>query len=144
MANINFKSGIDSADSGTGGGVLVIRGNEVSGFLRGDDGRRWRILASDTGVSSLDWIDESRLPPCAGSPAPTPNLNQQARAVPINGLAACDTGKPVDVLVLYTAAAKPPRVARPPLKAKLPPRFLAPTWPIKQRNGRAHYASHGS
>ena len=76
-----FKSGIDSADGGTGSGVLVIRGNEVSGFLRGDDGRRWRILASDTGVSSLDWIDESRLPPCAGSPAPTPNLNQQARAV---------------------------------------------------------------
>lgn len=103
---LTFKSGIDSADSGTGGGVLVIRGNEVSGFLRGDDGRRWRILASDTGVSSLDWIDESRLPPCAGSPAPTPNLNQQARAVPLNGLAACDTGKPVDVLVLYTAAAK--------------------------------------
>ena len=101
-----FKSGIDSADGGTGSGVLVIRGNEVSGFLRGDDGRRWRILASDTGVSSLDWIDESRLPPCAGSPAPTPNLNQQARAVPLNGLAACDTGKPVDVLVLYTAAAK--------------------------------------
>ena len=101
-----FKSGIDSADGGTGSGVLVIRGDEVSGFLRGDDGRRWRILASDTGVSSLDWIDESRLPPCAGSPAPTPNLNQQARAVPMNGLAACDTGKPVDVLVLYTAAAK--------------------------------------
>ena len=101
-----FKSGIDSADGGTGSGVLVIRGDEVSGFLRGDDGRRWRILASETGVSSLDWIDESRLPPCAGSPAPTPNLNQQARAVPMNGLAACDTGKPVDVLVLYTAAAK--------------------------------------
>jgi hypothetical protein len=100
---LTFKSGIDSTDSGTGGGVLVIRGNEVSGFLRGDDGRRWRILASDTGVSSLDWIDESRLPPCAGSPQ---RITQQARAVPINGLAACDTGKPVDVLVLYTAAAK--------------------------------------
>lgn len=125
---LTFKSGIDSADGGTGGGVLVIRGDEVSGFLRGDDGRRWRILASDTGVSTLDWIDESRLPPCAGSPQ---HIAQQARAVPMNGLAACDTGKPVDVLVLYTAAAKPPRVARPPLKVKLPPRFPAPTWPIK-------------
>ena len=98
-----FKSGIDSADGGTGSGVLVIRGSEVSGFLRGDDGRRWRILASDTGASSLDWVDETRLPPCAGSPQ---HITQQARVVPVNGLAACDTGKPADVLVLYTTAAK--------------------------------------
>ena len=98
-----FKSGIDSADGGTGSGVLVIRSNEVSGFLRGDDGRRWRILASDTGASSLDWVDETRLPPCAGSPQ---HITQQARVEPMNGFAACDTGKPADVLVLYTTAAK--------------------------------------
>ncbi len=98
-----FKSGLDSTDGGTGSGVLVIRGDEVSGFMRGDDGRRWRILASETGISSLDWIDESRLPPCAGSPQ---RVAQQGNALPMNSLSSCDTGKPVDLLVLYTAGAK--------------------------------------
>ncbi|MCE9619791.1 MAG: hypothetical protein K8R92_07760 [Planctomycetes bacterium] len=99
-----FKSGIDASEGGTGGGVMVIRGDEVSGFLRGDDGRRWRILASDGGTSSLEWIDDARMPTCAGIPqhaAPA-----EHRAVPISSLNDCDTGKPVDVLVLYTTAAK--------------------------------------
>ncbi|MEY4842487.1 MAG: hypothetical protein RJA12_1211, partial [Planctomycetota bacterium] len=41
-----------------GGGVLAWRGagESMSGFLRGDDGRRWRIIAADTG-SSLKLVD---------------------------------------------------------------------------------------
>ena len=88
-----------------GSGVLVHdpRDGAVSGFLRGDDGRRWRILANADGGSTLELVDTERLPPCADLPAPpsieTPFGTQLSAA-------ACDTGKPIDVLVIYTAAAR--------------------------------------
>ena len=57
-----FKSGIDSADGGTGSGVLVIRGNEVSGFLRGDDERlgHWGRDALEEGFVSLSEAEVSK------------------------------------------------------------------------------------
>jgi hypothetical protein len=94
-----------------GGGVLAWRGagESMSGFLRGDDGRRWRIIAADTG-SSLELVDVDRLPPCAEIPS---RASAEALVHVREGglaeagmLAACDTGRPIDVLVVYTAAAR--------------------------------------
>ena len=94
-----------------GGGVLAWRGagESMSGFLRGDDGRRWRIIAAETG-SRLELVDTDRLPPCAEIPS-----RESAEALvhvregglaEAGMLAACDTGRPIDVLVVYTAAAR--------------------------------------
>ena len=86
-----------------GSGVLVWRGagDDVGGMLLGDDGRRWRIVSLEDGGSRLEFVDADRLPPCADLPAP-PLPRADAPA----SLAACDDGKPIDVLVLYTAAAR--------------------------------------
>ena len=86
-----------------GSGVLVWRdgGAELSGFMLGDDGRRWRIVATEDGGARLEFVDSDRLTRCADLPAP-PTMRQPAQA----RLAACDDGKPIDVLVLYTAAAR--------------------------------------
>ncbi|MBU6209244.1 MAG: zinc-dependent metalloprotease, partial [Planctomycetes bacterium] len=91
----------DTPESGSG--VLVWRGlgEDVGGMLLGDDGRRWRIVSMEDGGSRLEIVDTDRLPPCADLPAP-PALKI---GVPAQ-LAACDDGKPIDVLVLYTAAAR--------------------------------------
>ena len=86
-----------------GSGVLVRdpASGAVSGFLRGDDGRRWRIVADADGGSRLEFVDAERLPRCADLPSP-PALAASAAS----GLVACDDGKPIDVLVLYTAGAR--------------------------------------
>jgi len=94
-----------------GGGVLAWRGagESMSGFLRGDDGRRWRIIAADTG-SRLELVDVDRLPPCAEIPsrasAEALVHAHEGGLVDAGMLAACDTGRPIDVLVVYTAAAR--------------------------------------
>lgn len=91
----------DTAEAGSG--VLVWRGQgeDVGGMLLGDDGRRWRIVSMEDGGSRLEMVEADRLPPCADLPAP-PALRANAPAQ----LAACDDGKPIDVLVLYTAGAR--------------------------------------
>jgi hypothetical protein len=94
-----------------GGGVLAWRGagESMSGFLRGDDGRRWRIIAAETG-SRLELVDVDRLPPCAEIPsrasAEALVHAHEGGLVDAGMLAACDTGRPIDVLVVYTAAAR--------------------------------------
>jgi hypothetical protein len=86
-----------------GSGALAWRdaGDGLSGFLLGDDGRRWRLVALENGDTRLEFVDADRLPRCADLPAP-PDLGIPSRTE----LAACDDGKPIDVLVLYTAAAR--------------------------------------
>jgi hypothetical protein len=104
----------DAADAGSG--VLVWRGQgqDVGGMLLGDDGRRWRIVSMEDGASRLEIVDTDRLPPCADLPAP-PALRANTPAQ----LAACDDGKPVDVLVLYTAAARAQAGSKPAIEGQI-------------------------
>jgi|GEM_PF-660821 len=90
----------------------------MSGFLRGDDGRRWRIIALENGDSRLEFVDADRLPPCAEIPSRDAMPRMIRHDAHNHGdlfegglgetgmLAACDDGKPIDLLVLYTAAAR--------------------------------------
>jgi len=88
-----------------GSGVLVRNqaDGSLSGFLRGDDGRRWRIVAQADGGARLEFVDADRLPPCAD--LPTPPAVETPFGAPL-AAAACDDGRPIDLLVIYTAAAR--------------------------------------
>ncbi|HAN16687.1 MAG TPA: hypothetical protein DCP73_14325, partial [Chloroflexi bacterium] len=58
-------------------------------------------MGLENGDARLEFVDADRLPGCADIPAP-----QELPAQASMRMAACDDGKPVDVLVLYTAAAR--------------------------------------
>jgi hypothetical protein len=87
------------------GSATLVRDPEgaLSGFLLGADGRRWRILARPDGGARLEFVDAARLPPCADIPVPVEIASPFM--LPASAM-ACDDGKPIDVLVLYTAAAR--------------------------------------
>lgn len=93
-----------------GSGVLVWREGQLSGFLQGDDLRRWRILAQDDGTSRLEAVDAERMPPCAEAARPDPTVFPPMPgpdgSLPAVMRAACDSNRPIDVLVLYTVEAR--------------------------------------
>jgi hypothetical protein len=93
-----------------GSGVLAWHEGQLSGFLQGDDLRRWRVIAQADGSSRLEAVDADRMPPCAGSlreePTTFPPMPAADGSLPTVMRAACDTNRPIDVLVLYTVDAR--------------------------------------
>ena len=110
-----------------GSGVLVWLEpgmSHLNGFLQGDDGRRWRVISQPDGSSRLELVDADRLPGCADAVRPDAELLRQLQQREVDagwtdgGHAAgdrvagarpkstCDAEGPIDVLVLYTRAAR--------------------------------------
>ncbi len=110
-----------------GSGVLVWQEpgmSNLNGFMQADDGRRWRVISQPDGTSRLELVDADRLPGCADAVRPDAallrQLQQHEAQVGGHGGAdaprnrdsdarpksTCDADGPIDVLVLYTRAAR--------------------------------------
>jgi peptidyl-Asp metalloendopeptidase len=88
--------------------VLSVDGESVAGFISAPDGI-WEVVpAATAGEAWLVELDADRLPPCAGGALPGAEdwvsaAHLRAEAEP---LAPADSGEQVDVLVMYSPAAR--------------------------------------
>lgn len=85
--------------------TIAERGDTVGGWMKGDPAAgalsSWRLGRDEVGAF-VEPFDPQELPDCAGSVDAPPSLLQGAEG----GVAGCDDGSMVDVLMLYTPAAK--------------------------------------
>lgn len=90
-------------DSGEQSVVLSRVGDAIAGFIADVDANWELVPTGEPGRSLLLKVDPSRLPPCLGPvPAPTSLLPGFARGAAV----ASDSGERVDVLVMYSPAAR--------------------------------------
>ncbi len=94
---------------GEGSVTLTVRGPALAGFIEADNAV-YEVVPRDRGVSSLVLLDSDRFPECGTTEehAPKPSSATAETAAPDRSTAAGtpDTGARIDVMVVYTAAAR--------------------------------------
>lgn len=94
-------------DAGDYPAVLSVSGDSVAGFISAPEGI-WELVPSAIrGESWLIELDADRLPPCRGPVEPGPMPGESfASAATVRASGLRDSGERVDVLLMYTPAAR--------------------------------------
>lgn len=98
-------------DSPPGWFTFAVNGGAAAGSVTTGDGRMFDIRPSGEGVQVVRELDPSRLPECsgalagrAGAPVGRSGAGAPGAGAVNGGVFACDNGRMIDILVVYTQA----------------------------------------